>query len=97
MQDRQVLSQKTFKSSVSRNSHCNLRFGSDPTSTLRITLDGAQTVIAARTPKAGSMPAYRDKLTDQAIAAVTSYIRNSWGDAARPVDADQVAKARAER
>jgi mono/diheme cytochrome c family protein len=69
----------------------------DPLSTLRVILDGAQTVITARAPNAGSMPAYRDKLTDPAIAAVTSYIRNSWGNAAPPVDADQVAKARAAR
>jgi mono/diheme cytochrome c family protein len=69
----------------------------DPTSTLRVILDGAQTVTTARAPNAGSMPAYRDKLTDQAIAAVASYIRNSWGNAAPSVDADQVARARAAR
>jgi len=62
-----------------------------------VILDGAQSVTTARAPNAGSMPAYRDKLTDRAIAAVTSYIRNSWGNAAPPVDADQVAKARAAR
>jgi len=66
----------------------------DPSSTLRVILDGAQTVTTARAPNAGSMPAYRDKLTDQAIAAVASYIRNSWGNAAPAIDADQVAKAR---
>ena len=60
----------------------------DPSSTLRVILDGAQTVTTARAPNAGSMPAYRDKLTDQAIAAVASYIRNSWGNAASAVDAD---------
>jgi mono/diheme cytochrome c family protein len=66
----------------------------DPSSTLRVILDGAQTVTTARAPNAGSMPAYRDKLTDRAIAAVTSYIRNSWGNTAPAIDADQVAKAR---
>jgi mono/diheme cytochrome c family protein len=69
----------------------------DPSSTLRVILDGAQTVTTARAPNAGSMPAYRAKLTDQAIAAVTSYIRNSWGNAAPSIDADQVARARAAR
>jgi mono/diheme cytochrome c family protein len=68
-----------------------------PSSTLRVILDGAQSVVTARAPNAGSMPAYRDKLTDQAIAAVASYIRNSWGNAAPPVGADQVARARAVR
>ena len=69
----------------------------DPSSTLRVILDGAQTVTTARAPNAGSMPAYRGKLSDRAIAAVASYIRNSWGNAAPAVDADQVARARAAR
>jgi mono/diheme cytochrome c family protein len=69
----------------------------DPSSTLRVILDGAETLTTARAPNAGSMPAYRDKLTDRAIAAVATYIRNSWGNAASTVGADQVAKARAAR
>jgi mono/diheme cytochrome c family protein len=67
----------------------------DPSSTLKVILDGAKTVTTARAPNAGSMPAYRDKLTDQAIAAVASYIRNSWGNAAPAVETAQVAKLRA--
>ena len=66
----------------------------DASSTLRVILDGADSVTTARAPNAGSMPAYRDKLTDPAIAAVANYIRNSWGNAAPAVDADQVARAR---
>jgi mono/diheme cytochrome c family protein len=66
----------------------------DPSSTLRIILDGAQTVTTPRAPNTGSMPAYAGKLTDQEIADVASYIRNSWGNAAPAVTADQVAKAR---
>jgi mono/diheme cytochrome c family protein len=69
----------------------------DPSSTLRIILDGAQTLITARAPNTGSMPAYRDKLTDQQIAAVASYIRNAWGNAAAAVSAEQVTKARTKR
>jgi mono/diheme cytochrome c family protein len=69
----------------------------DPSSTLRIILDGAETLTTARAPNTGSMPAYKDKLSDQQIAAVTSYIRNSWGNAAAAVGADQVAKARTAR
>lgn len=69
----------------------------DPSSALRVILDGAETVTTARAPNTGSMPAYRDKLTDQQIAAVTSYIRNAWGNAAPKVTPDQVAKARTTR
>jgi mono/diheme cytochrome c family protein len=66
----------------------------DPSSTLRIILDGAETVTTPRAPNKGSMPEYATKMTDQQIADVTNYIRNSWGNAAPAVTADQVAKAR---
>lgn len=67
---------------------------SDASSTLRIILDGAETVTTPRAPNKGSMPAYAAKMTDQEIADVTNYIRNAWGNAAPLVTADQVAKAR---
>jgi len=66
----------------------------DPSSTLRIILDGAQTVTTPRAPNAGSMPGYAGKFSDQEIADVTNYIRNSWGNAAPLVMPAQVAKAR---
>ena len=65
----------------------------DPSSTLRILLDGAQTVTTPRAPNTGSMPAYA-KLSDREIADVANYIRNSWGNAAPLVTPGQVAKAR---
>jgi mono/diheme cytochrome c family protein len=65
----------------------------DPSSTLRIMLDGAQTVTTPRAPNTGSMPAYA-KLSDQQIADVTTYIRNAWGNVAPAVTPAQVAKAR---
>src|SRR5205807_2653245 len=67
----------------------------DPASTLRVLLDGAQTVTTPRAPNTGSMPAYAKQLSDQEIADVTNYIRNSWGNAAPTVTAEQVRKARA--
>jgi mono/diheme cytochrome c family protein len=67
---------------------------SDPSSTLRILLDGAQTVTTPRAPNTGSMPGYARQWSDQQIADVTNYIRNSWGNAAPLVTAEQVAKAR---
>jgi mono/diheme cytochrome c family protein len=66
----------------------------DPSSTLRIILDGAQTLTTPRAPNTGSMPAYAEKLSDQEIADVTNYIRNAWGNAAPLVTPAQVAKAR---
>jgi mono/diheme cytochrome c family protein len=66
----------------------------DPASTLRIILDGAQTVTTPRAPNTGSMPAYATQLSDQQIADVANYVRNSWGNTAPLVTAAEVAKAR---
>ena len=66
----------------------------DPSSTLRIILDGAQTVTTPRAPNTGSMPAYAKQLSDQEIADVANYIRNSWGNAAPLVTPAQVASGR---
>jgi mono/diheme cytochrome c family protein len=69
----------------------------DPLSTIRIILDGAHTVTTPRAPNSGSMPAYKNELSDQGIADVATYIRNSWGNAAPAVAARKAAKARARR
>jgi len=69
----------------------------DPSSTLRIILDGAETITTPRAPNKGSMPAYAKQWSDQQIADVTNYIRNSWGNAAAPVTPAQVAEARHEK
>jgi mono/diheme cytochrome c family protein len=66
----------------------------NPSSTLRIILDGAHTVTTPRAPNTGEMPPYAKQLSDAEIAAVTNYIRNSWGNAAPLVTPAQVAKAR---
>ncbi|SFK10086.1 c-type cytochrome [Bradyrhizobium sp. cf659] len=66
----------------------------NPSSTLRITLDGAHTVTTPRAPNTGEMPAYAKQLSDEEIAAVTNYIRNSWGNSGPLVTPAQVAKAR---
>jgi mono/diheme cytochrome c family protein len=66
----------------------------DPSSTIRVILDGAQTVTTPRAPNKGSMPAYAAKLSDREIADVATYIRNAWGNAAPVVTPEQVAKAR---
>ncbi len=66
----------------------------DPSSTLRVILDGAQTVTTPRAPNTGSMPSYARDLSDQQVADVTNYIRNSWGNTAPLVTAGEVRKAR---
>jgi mono/diheme cytochrome c family protein len=49
----------------------------------------SQTVTTACAPNAGSIPAYRNKLTDPQIAAVANYVRNAWGNAAPAVTGDR--------
>jgi len=51
-------------------------------------------VTTPRAPNTGEMPGYAKQLSDDEIAAVTNYIRNSWGNAAPLVTPSQVAKAR---
>jgi mono/diheme cytochrome c family protein len=46
--------------------------------------------LHADRPTPLSMPAFSWKLSDAQIAAVASYVRNSWGNAAPAVTADQV-------
>ncbi|MDD1526030.1 alcohol dehydrogenase [Bradyrhizobium sp. WBOS7] len=66
----------------------------NPSSTLRIILDGARTVTTPRAPNTGEMPGYAGQLSNEEIAAVTNYIRNSWGNAGLLVTPARVAKAR---
>jgi mono/diheme cytochrome c family protein len=53
-----------------------------------------QFVIARIINGAGPMPAFGDKLNDQQIAAVTQFIRTSWGNDFGPVTPDQVTGTR---
>ncbi len=66
----------------------------DPSNTLRIILDGAQTVTTPRAPNTGSMPAYRENCRTRRSPTSPNYIRNSWGNAAPTVTPAEVAKAR---
>lgn len=65
----------------------------DPSSTLRLVLEGTPSAAEGRA-RATQMPAYARELTDQQIADVTTYIRNAWGNAAPEVSADEVRRAR---
>jgi mono/diheme cytochrome c family protein len=66
----------------------------DPTSLLRVVLRGALSVGTDKAPTAPAMPAFGWVLNDDQVAAVVTYIRNTWGNAAPPVNASQVGKAR---
>jgi len=66
----------------------------ETTSILRVIIQGAQTAATRDEPTGPAMPAYGWQLTDAQIAAVTTYIRNSWGHAAAATKPDDVRSAR---
>jgi mono/diheme cytochrome c family protein len=66
----------------------------DPGTLVRIVLRGARSVATAAEPTAPGMPAYGRQLSDEQVAAVLTYIRNSWGAAAPAVPAHVVSSAR---
>jgi mono/diheme cytochrome c family protein len=67
----------------------------DPTTLVRVVLQGTRAASTPSMPTAPAMPAFDWRLSDAQAAAVLTYIRNSWGNAARPVSADAVANQRA--
>jgi len=66
----------------------------DATSLLRVVLEGTRAVATDRAPTGPAMPAFGWKLSDSQIAAVLTYVRNTWGNAAAAVSASQVTTAR---
>jgi mono/diheme cytochrome c family protein len=67
----------------------------DPTTVIRLILDGGRAVATDKRPTPVSMPAFAWKLTDAQVAAVASYVRSAWGNAAAPVSASDVDSLRA--
>ncbi|MGY0575361.1 c-type cytochrome [Bradyrhizobium sp. RDM12] len=53
----------------------------DPTSVIRVLLQGAQTAATDREPTAPAMPAFGWQLNDAQIAAVATYVRDHFGKA----------------
>jgi mono/diheme cytochrome c family protein len=68
----------------------------DPTTSIRIVLRGARSVGTKTEPTTPGMPSYGRTLDDGQVAAVLTYMRNSWGGAAPAVAPDQVSKVRSD-
>jgi mono/diheme cytochrome c family protein len=66
----------------------------DPTTLAHVVLNGTRAVSTAGAPTGPAMPAFDWRLNDAQVAAVLTYIRNSWGNAAAPVTASTVANQR---
>jgi mono/diheme cytochrome c family protein len=68
----------------------------DPTTSIRIVLRGARSVGTEAQPTAAGMPSYGRQLDDGQVAAVLTYMRNSWGNSAASVRAADVATVRSD-
>jgi mono/diheme cytochrome c family protein len=66
----------------------------DPTSLLHVVLRGARSVATDGSPTAPAMPQFGWLLKDGEVAAVLTYVRNSWGNRAPAVSADEAGRAR---
>ena len=67
---------------------------SNPTGVVHMILAGTRTAPTLARPTPLSMPSFAWKLTDQEVADVTTYIRNSWGNQAPAVSAGDVGRLR---
>jgi mono/diheme cytochrome c family protein len=66
----------------------------DPTGLEHLILGGTRVGVSASRPSPLGMPSFAWKLTDQEIADVSTFIRNSWGNQAAPVAAGDVSELR---
>ena len=67
----------------------------DPTTLARVVLHGTRAVTTSGAPTGPAMPAFDWRLDDTQVAAVLTYIRGNWGNAAGSVSASAVANQRA--
>jgi mono/diheme cytochrome c family protein len=67
---------------------------SQATSLIRVVLEGSRAVATDGATTGPAMPAFAWKLSDAEVAAVVTYIRNAWGNAAPAVSAGQVSDIR---
>jgi mono/diheme cytochrome c family protein len=68
----------------------------DPTSLVRLVLEGAPSVKTPAKPEGFAMPAFNWKLDDGQVADLLTYLRSIWGNQAVPVEASKVGAVRKE-
>ena len=67
---------------------------SQATSLIRVVLEGSRAAATDAAPTGPAMPSFGWQLSDADLAAVVTYIRNAWGNAASAVSAGEVANMR---
>jgi mono/diheme cytochrome c family protein len=71
-----------------------LLLDADPTSIVRIVLDGRSHLEVEGVSDPDWMPQFRTWLDDQEVADIVSFLRGAWGNRASPVTGGQVAQLR---
>lgn len=69
----------------------------DPTTLIHTVLFGAQATATPEAPTGHAMPSFGWRLSDEQAAAVLTFIRNAWGNAAAAALPDQIRTVRAKR
>ena len=69
----------------------------DPTTLIHTVLFGSQGAGTTGAPTGPAMPSFAWRLSDAQVAAVVTYIRNTWGNAAATVSADKIQTIRGKR
>jgi mono/diheme cytochrome c family protein len=67
----------------------------DPSSVIRLILDGSQLPATRTAPSELAMPGFGGRLSDDEVAQLASFVRQGWGNQAPAVAAAQVATIRA--
>lgn len=66
----------------------------DPSSLISIIINGSRTPMTVSAPTGLTMPDFGWRLSDEQVAQVASFVRNSWGNHAPAVTAEQVREIR---
>ncbi|MBV7541849.1 cytochrome c [Acidovorax sp. sic0104] len=69
----------------------------DPTNVVRVVLQGGYLPATAGNPRPHGMPPFQQLLGDEDVAAVATFVRNSWGNRAPGVGTIEVYRARERR
>ena len=69
----------------------------DPTNLVRVVLQGGYLPATAGNPRPHGMPPFQHLLGDEDVAAVATFVRNSWGNQAAGVGTIEVYRARERR
>ncbi|MFT6945154.1 MAG: mono/diheme cytochrome c family protein [Yoonia sp.] len=66
----------------------------DPSGFLHVILNGAELPSTATRPARLRMPPFRDRLSDDELAALETFVRQAWGNNAAPIAATSVGEIR---